>query len=680
MNLNNFFLQKKNKIKQTKQLFFSKMDDDLTRTMTKFFNPSSYGMKEKKFERRFKGRFMLLKRLPIYKTLSRDIFKIPSEHYRHLPQDDKRWLQLRGMPRITGSVLGKLLLMHEINAGKYIDISDSMYDESEFNDEWETLRLKIKYGYLPSTPMEPPGNVFCANGTWHEPNVLGTLLEAIPSMTYRECGLIIIGKEQLDFFKPWNVFENNELITELPFEMGGSADFDCDAPSFIKVEKDGSKTYGEMISMSGEAKCSTVVFPDKEEKTDFYMMSYTFMRYCKPHPKPKTYYIPQKFNEMFCLMRNAGLFASWTYKNGMNVWKFKMVVEYLSLMLSILIHLYKTFTAKDLPVPNNYFWNHPNYFYRKTFMRFLDMTNDMSRNAEVYMTLSGEETSRITEEIGVVNKNSYVNFPEIPEGVYPVYAMLQVYGYRYYKDYERLFWVFRSDQVDARISNINMLCDTALTSFCAPLCNAVMNYFVPYDPETHELHNIKNRVMENAETLLLDVYMLIGELYGNPKFGEPLDVQLFYDNLLKVYWNEMTGMTCLLYGVNYNWPEKPKHDHEFMNEYRRTMIQVYCKEIIHQYCDDKDIDLVYNGPNWSVILKCLDSFECVSGGLLAYEMIEKPTMKNYELAIASIFVMRYFNKLRERHEANNKEQHAFDHFEGETDEESEDKDESEDDT
>jgi len=508
-------------------------------------NPRAYTIDPTKMTEKYPGQYHALKDRPEYSLVSGDIFKIPKPMYRFIPQPDPRWKELRGLPRITNSPTAEYLGMHDKLAATYLEIPPSMFRDSEiepYSEKWEEYLEKVKYGYMPQRPMDPPGNVHCAYGD-HEDNVVATLLDVIKPMKMQELGLIIITREHLAVFKPTNLLkldpisleweDGEDEITELPFEYGVSGDFEAEIPEAIMETKDENAPYmfcGDTIKVAGECKtptCYGMVFPGKTprippllEGAEFYFKNGG----AKPYDHVKEYYVPQLFGEMLALGRDKNLFCSWTYSNGMTCWLVDMNIRYLSLMLTFLIHLHDEFVAHRKQVPTDYFMKTKVKKIMDLYIEFLIMTKTIAQRSPIYLKVPGTITRDVTDRYGIIATKSYVSFPNFPEDVMPEHQLIFVYGRRLIHDHERLQWTRSWRDLDKREKNLVVLCATDYTRFAKCVVDAIMGDDALYkvgvnkDIDAGELPAVRNKVLAIAERYILKVYKKLFMCYGSPPF------------------------------------------------------------------------------------------------------------------------------------------------------------------
>jgi hypothetical protein len=563
-----YFLSKKRFLKlflkQINQKFFEyfflksnmrRYDDDAmdnlahgyTRGIPDFPDHFGYAVIESKLPQRYGKRMSILVDTDEYKRLPVMLKDIPIHLQRYIPQDDPRWLEMRKKARITGSVSAELLGFHDKSAANLLHLPDMMIRKPQslpFNEKWDDIRYRFKYGELPRTPMDPPGNVNCAQGKVKEANALAYIMDSVPSMQFREMGAVEITEDQLMHFNLINVFKNSERITSFPdkFRIVISPDGDVTAPAHaVYIDGSGYAFSSEMEDFALELKYPTFFGPKggQFKGFDFYPKG---EKGCKIYPSPKTYYLPQVFLEMLALKRHKALFGCATYASGMRIWKIDMDEEYLSLILSVLILLHEKFIMNDQPVPTDYFFERytPDAYKRRCYERLLDMTNEISDTAKEYMFISGADTKRITSEIGVVNTNTFVRFPNLYEDVVPLHQLLCIYGRRLMLYFETLKWTESYLDFEKRQCNMQFLLDTSMTSFALPIAediyatvrNQLCGQF-PEDSEIRGLDVIYNTILEAMEKFILHVLKLIFELYGSPAFGydKDLDLLLFDENI-----------------------------------------------------------------------------------------------------------------------------------------------------
>lgn len=614
-----------------------------------FPNARSYVVTQAKLEEKFKSQFFPLKCKDKFEKLDKDIFKISKSDYMFIPQDDPRWLALRGMPRITGSVLAELLGFHDKQAGSYLGIPPIMYITEPHNCKWSDFAEKLKYGYVPSWPMDPPGNVACAHGD-HEENVLATLMAKIKPMQLRQVGLVIVTEKELSKFNIVNVFKNNERITSLPFELGISGDFDATVPDCVVEDEDGNPIYGEMIEVAGECKAPTpfgAVYPQTasarvknpgKPETLFGAEYYFKKGGAKPYEHPKEYYVPQTFGEMLALGRRANLFCSWSYGNGMTVWKIDMQERYLSLMLSVLIYLYEKFVAKGDKVPTDYFFHLADDDKAKKFyIELLDLTKRIALESPVYLHVSGTDTRRITDEIGVSDKRTFLKFPDIPEDVMPPYQVLGMYARRLYKDFKDLKWISNSRDIDGRNKQLYMLSDTELTRFSKGIIESILkdktNYMIGpnRDIDGSDMPVMQHKALEKAELYLIQVYKTVFVCYGRPEFGKELDMGYFFGRIVMEVcsaWDVVNGSDETTCG-DISTFDPLKHVYVLTNEW----VAKFAKACETKYGKHREIDILVDKTVFPAVLPKIAQYERLIAILVIVEKLEPLSSKGNEKKI-----------------------------------------------
>ena len=511
--------------------------DEAERNIPDFPDHTGYAIKEENLITRYgEDRYRLIVNSDEYKQYKyRALSDIPNEFRRFIPQDDLRWLEMREVAQLTGSVSAELAGFHDVTAANILGLPKMMHRnpmEKPYNDKWEDLRVRIKYGKLPRIPMDPPGNVHCAQGKVKEANGLSYMMDSIPKMVFREMGAIEITEDQLRHFELYNPLKNGERILKFPqgFKIVISPDGDITVPESCTEDGNGGHVFSDKLTeMALEIKFPTF-FREKNNSDfpgfDFFPLG----RNCKIYDHPKTYYLPQVFLEMLALKRSAALFGCATYAGGMRIWKIDMDTKYLSGLLSLYIHIYEKFMLKDQKVPTNYIFEKYSVdtYHRRFYKELVELTLEKSNNAPLYMFISGENTQRITQDIGMLSNNVYVKFPKLPEDVVPKYQLLCIYGRRLLHKFKDILWTSAYTQFQMRKDNINLLADTELTYFSFHILKDIYTnvyncYCGNYDDKSKEelkkLSVIENKILESMEHFLLSVYKFIFELYGSPPFG-----------------------------------------------------------------------------------------------------------------------------------------------------------------
>jgi len=522
------------------QRFFScrlkekKQQNMQVRKICRFPNPVAYSIDDSKFKEKFGDRYCLLCETPEYAAAQAftDYKDVPDDMRQYFPQDHPFWLQFRSAAQLTGSVTAALLGMHDAKAAKILSLPKCMYVMGGNNEKWDDYIDRLRYPGLPSTGLDPPGNVHAAGGVFKESGALGTLLAYVPNMVAREVGAIVITPAHLQAFTLHNLVSGERLI-DLPFKLVVSPDADATIPRVLSDDvEDYSKV--EMIDVAGEIKAPT--YFQMQEKSRFVGLEFWPKGYrCQPYDHPKEYYLPQTFLEMLALGRRACLFFSYTLGQGAVGWLIHMQEEYLSAILTVLIILHERFARHCKPVPTDYFFTldakNPE---RVLYERMLQMTNDIAGSAPEYIRLSEKQTNAFGKEMGFVSDATNVDFPVLPHGnVFFAYQRILIYAYRLYRDWDRFTWVCKWEQINDRINNIVAAISTPLTAFVGTAIMGVIAGDVvtaKYPAATHSHRKVRARVCEVAESYVADVLHVVHMLYGAPPFGEALSPDVFVNN------------------------------------------------------------------------------------------------------------------------------------------------------
>lgn len=502
----------------------------------RFPNTKSYAVDPARLKEVFGNRYVMLdESAQTQEVLTMtDFTDVPKNMQRYLPQGHPFFQQFRQQRRFTGSTAGEYLGFHDMKAATILDLPEMMRVSAPENRLFDELRMYTKYGMIPRATLDQPGPCWAMNGTDHEENVNATLLGMIPSMIMYEVGTIVITNEQLEFFGVYDVFDpDKKPLRDLEIEIAISPDYSCYAPETIVEGEDGKKLYGEMIMMAGENKVPTVFMPQPHDKTEFPNADFFFVAGRNPWEKPKEYYVPQFMLEMFALMCRSNIVTAWTCSKGARSWKINMDVEYLSMIITIFNYLYVEFVKKDLPVPTNYFMDLPADDHRhKIYMLMLQKTKDICKNAEVYMFTPKEDTLRITSEVGVISKQTYVEFPVLPDFL-PDYHRLLIYGRRLFDNFTKIKWPLNWTSIHDRMSNVSLLSNTQLTSFSmVAVVDIMKTHCAKYHADIVEKPVVKQAGVEKTETYMVALYKLIFDLYGSPIFSDSLDEKGFYRNII----------------------------------------------------------------------------------------------------------------------------------------------------
>lgn len=537
------------------ELFNTNIENsEMRRMLVDFPNSRAYAIDDSKLKTRYGERYKQLIDTPEYKNLPAKLDDIPVSQRSFIPQDDPRWLDMRKQPQLTGSVSAELLGFHDMRAATILNIPKMMHVDravDPFNHKWEELLMRVRHGNLPRTPMDPPGNVYCAGGKAKEANGLAYMMDSIGNMQFREVGAIDVGPEQLVYFKELvNVFENNAPIVSFPpgFKLVISPDGDITVPAKVFVDEDGDVVVTDSMDMALEMKTPTYfgcvdhqVKAKKDAGLPFFpgFEFYAKGRNCKPYEKPKEYYLTQCFLEMLALKRDACLFACATYAQGMRIWRIDMNQRYLSLTLSVLIFMYKRFVMNDKQVPTDYFLSfHYEHPHRIIYEELLNMTNAICKEtgSNMYMEVAGTVTAKIATDIGLLSTESFVAFPNLPEADIPAYQLVCIYGRRLLLAYNRLTWPSKWRQLAEREANLTVLSNTRFTMFAKVVFANIADTLAKSGKFKEEImkHDlVKHETIELKERFILALYKYLFELYGEEAFGVPLELEVFVHNIVR---------------------------------------------------------------------------------------------------------------------------------------------------
>ena len=503
------------------------------RRLCRIANPQSYAIRDDGFKARFGERYVLLSESPGHAAAMQyaSYRDVPDHMRQYFPQDHPFWLQFRSEAQLTGSACAELLGMHDAQAAALLGLPKCMHVHDACNRRWDDYNDRARFPGLPSTGLDPPGNFNAAGGKFKEAGAAGTLLEYVPRMVYREVGAIVVTPAHLQRFALTNML-TGERIAALPFKLVVSPDMDASIPAVVS---DDIEDYARvpMIDVAGEIKTPT--YFGVKDRSEFFGLDYYPKGWkCQPYDHPKEYYLPQTFLEMLALGRDRCLFFSYTLAEGATAWLIDMDEAYLSLMLTVLIHLHDTFAQHLKPVPTDYFLAMPpGAPPRAVYERLLDMTRDIATTAPVYMRITGTQCTAFGTAMGYLSTDTYLDFPALPAGVLHSYQRLLVYAYRLFRDWDGFAWVRQYDQLEARYGNLCRATTTPLTMFAmAALHDVLFGTLVTgrYPEAARRNDKVQARQLETAENYVADVLAVVHELYGSPPFGEPLSPVVFAAN------------------------------------------------------------------------------------------------------------------------------------------------------
>lgn len=501
----------------------------------RFPNTKSYAVDPVQLKEKYGDRYVLLAECPETQEVLKikDFVDVPKNMQRYLPQGHPFFQLWRQIRRFTGSTADEYLGFRDSQVGTLLDIPVQMRVTAPENELVNEMRMYKKYGMIPRATLDQPGPCFAMNGTDHEENVNATLLGMIPSMIMHEVGTVVITNEHLDFFGVYDAFDpDKKRLRDLDIEIAISPDYECMAPESIAKGEGGKMLYGELTRMAGENKVQTPFIPQPTEKTEFPGADFFFVPNRKLWEKPKTYYVPQTTLEMLALMCTSNILTVWTFK-GARSWKINMDVEYLSMIITIFNYIHVEFVMKDRPFPTNYFMNLPSTDHRhKVYTRMLQKTLDICSQAELYLDIPGDDTSRITLEVGVLSKDTYVEFPVLPDFL-PDYHRLLIYGRRVFDNFTKIKWPLDWTSIPERMYNVQLLSTTQLTAFSMAMVVDIMEtHNSKYHADIIEKPVVKQAGVEKTEVYMVAVYKLVCDLYGSPVFADKLNEVGFYRNIV----------------------------------------------------------------------------------------------------------------------------------------------------
>lgn len=433
--------------------------------------------------------------LDVPENLPLNASDVPVEMYKVIPQSHPFWLAFRDDPRITGSVMAEyLLFMMKMTAPK-LKIPKSMFQDEENSRIWTKLRLRIKHGSLPRDWFGQPGCTFASWGKKHELNCEVAVLDALPGWKCKESGLIIVTDDMIAKRGVYDVLNDNKPLGHFPIQLG-------DSPDGLLYGPD--EHTGKIIYRAAEFKTGTQFLPLNGKK---YPMCQFFMRpmdKMAPYDAIKSYYLPQCFMHMLALEVDECLFCSWTYNGGMNIWNIKFDLEYMSLILSMVKHLYETFILKDKDVPNNYFYNVRSARVAKAYNKLVEMTYAKITETKPYKKVPGDMTRVGCDNVvrpGPIS--TYLFYPDIaPE--FPPFMKLNLYALAF-ELYEKVDWVSQYEHMDTRRSNIKKILKSHFFMFSETIVKAIADA-PEFGPEKREIDLVQNHIIERQEIYLLFIF------------------------------------------------------------------------------------------------------------------------------------------------------------------------------
>jgi len=484
-------------------------------TAIKFPNTSWRAIDPALMMAKFGARMKMLAPMALGATSIRDI---PRETYPYIPQSDAAWMSLRQMPRLTASNGAKWAGMHDKAVAEELKLSETMWETSPTNTDWDNYALRRKHGLFPTLPFSSPGAFFAKGGTMKEDNVLAVFMDQNPGAFYEDRGLTLITDDDLKARKLFDAFGDGYLPRTEGMDdfFNEEARNDCMGttplwpfPVEVGASPDGIVTLpdGEVVAV--EWKCPSVFIP--EGKSKFPGATFFFCSR-KTWDQPPTYYLPQLMMQMLALGLDSVLFGVYTYEKGMKVWRVNFDREYASLLMSVIKYNYSAFVAYGRPVPREHFLTTINGHHRRVYKRLIKLTIDMCAAAPLWAFYDGEVTKRVTDELCTQPwDHKFVLAPNVPEET-PPHMALYAYYLHAFGEADALVWISKHDEIAARRANLQAVCSLELLFFVTPMMYTLESpRDYPGGKDHPDYHNIAllSKVHDRMEAYLVTVFQRI---------------------------------------------------------------------------------------------------------------------------------------------------------------------------
>jgi hypothetical protein len=387
-------------------------------------------------------------------------------------QDHPAWMTLRTvMPlSISASRLHAFLLMGHGITGKELELSPGMcipeysvsQSETQYDPTWNTFYLKAIEPRMPGYPDDIFSHAFMLGGVKNENGVLNTFLSAHEGeFVYRDQGSTFITPEILERCNLTNLI-TKERIRSLPFLMSASPD------GLIKRRDNPQAEW-----MTCEWKAATMFLPVGKEYPG---IEFFFQEKTKPYKTPKNYYKPQIAVQQLVCETQSTMFGCWTLFQGMRVWRIERNNKYLSLMLTLLIHLFERFmnpkTARESDlgkVPICYFTK-PELCGQDVFIlykEFKALTLAFGSEPECE-NISGDfctEATKKTLGLTTVPRPRYITFPNVYPEV-PNYFITNIFA-KYFIGTEKYgsVWIKTPKDIELRLKTLQYLFSMRYSKF-----------------------------------------------------------------------------------------------------------------------------------------------------------------------------------------------------------------------
>lgn len=396
-------------------------------------------------------------------------------------QGHDAWKLLRTVVPLTisASKLHAYLLMGHTKTGKRMKLKggmlipnkESKYFTPQFDPTWEIFYLKAAYPGMPDYPNDTISWAFMRAGVVNENCALNTFLAYNVDSNgdclyeYKDQGSTFVTPELLQKYKLKNAI-TGLIILFLPFLLSASPD------GLLRLIKGGQW-------MNCEWKAATMFLPNTAM---FYALFSFFMRKdAKPYDSPPLYYVLQYQLQGFVCDTEYTIFGCWTLDGGMNVWRVERNLEFISIMFTLLMHLYYEFVCPDPnagwtrrksasrvgKVPIGYFTD-ADMCGRDIFNlyeKFCCMTEDIGRKAVLIQQIpAGFCRSSTAKTLGVtdISPPRQLTFPVRNQEV-PDFITLNIL--RDYFIYHNAAPISESHDIDMRLKFVHDICDMSYAQF-----------------------------------------------------------------------------------------------------------------------------------------------------------------------------------------------------------------------
>lgn len=400
--------------------------------------------------------------------------------YARVSQDDPLWLSARGRPGlITASTLADFCLLHSDHCAFKLHVPNFMSRSAGPSKCWSDHLARLHCPALPSAPLDAlMGAIFTTHGKEHENNANMHFFCRHPNLRYRDQGVTYVSPAILARAGLTNQLTGQPIL-DLPFLLGASPD-----GLFEVIEPTGDPDFDEGGCV--EWKAAKNVKLSYSRSTPFRGLAASHDNSSKPYDAIKSYYVPQSQDQLLACEKKVAFWGCWTLSGGMRVWRIRKSTEYLSLMLTVLIHLYETFVLQDRVVPDDYFDSDAAPAdARAVHARLVDLTADIinmrrpdiaalykeyppaDTEALVAEALLGDPRKSVTEHI----RPNLARFPDFPPWL-PAYAAVGMCVVALTP--AQVCWQEKPGNVNQRLRNLSALfAHIPELGFLGPLMDAI---------------------------------------------------------------------------------------------------------------------------------------------------------------------------------------------------------------